>query len=381
MYMYPFLMTEETDYSAIGIIDESTPEEPEAADADYVRDDNPGESDNPPDDLESSEETEDVAAANKDDTADAQSDEPDKDTQDDGEGGEDGIYEDGPVTLAGVEYASLEEADQAIRSWDGRLKSANETIKARDTALSDYYEYVQNVGRENEELRAQHGTPPEGTEDAAPVTPTEVDMTRVMELAKLAELQGAEPMEALAKIYDMESKKIMDAKLVEMEERLSAPMEEMATQATEAQAERELFAWAQNEVDEDGDIKYPMLQQEHLDPDFIGNVYEAWSALGKKFGAAYAYSQVGIDYAYSLAQDYALDSGEYEEQGVSEDEPSGVSQAREYTNADAEVASDLTGETPVLDRPKLTAGKAALKELQDMKEVSFDDGESLGFYQ
>ena len=376
-------MTDETDYSAIGIIDESEPEEPEAADADYVReDDDLSESDNPSDDLDTSKETKDVDAVDADDTADAQSDEPDEDTQDDGEGGEDGIYEGGPIELAGKEYPSLEEADQAMRSWDGRIRASEEKSRDYEQRLSDYYEYVQNVGKENEELRAQAGTAiPEGEADT-PAAPTEVDMNRVLELAKVAELQGAEPMEAIAKIYDMESKKIMDHRLTEMEERLSAPMEQMQEQATEAQAERELFQWAQDEVDEDGDIKYPMLQQDNLDPDFIGNVYEAWASLGQKFGAAYAYSQVGIDYAYDLAQDYALsEEGGYEEEGVSEDELSGVSQAREYTNADAEVASDLTGETPILDRPKRTAGKAALQELQDLKEVSFDDGESLGFYQ
>ena len=378
------------DHQVLGIIDESEPEvEDVQPDADYSRDDEAVESDSPSDGAETKDTPDVEEPPEGDDSAEASKDSPEgedpKDTNREEEGGEDDGK--GPIAFAGKEWDSYEAIEQSFKSFDGRVRAAEERAQDYETRLADYYEYVQNVGKENEELRAQLNGATPAADDATPASgepagPTEVDMAKILRVAKIAEERGIDPVEAALKLYHSESQTVMDARLAEMEKKLSAPLEEMSATAEEAQAERELFKWAQDLKDAEGKHRYPMLQsgENGVDEEFVGNVYQAWSALGQTYGAKYAYSQTGLDQAYRLAAEYA------EQQGGSPaapapTQPKRQSASRTLANADAEAASDLTGETPNINRPKKTPGKQALEELGMLSEVKIDGGESLGFYE
>ena len=374
-------MTDEFDPFAIGIIDETEPDTPDEPDADYDREAEAVEAEQPSDDSDV-EATPDEEDADPETDADEESDEePDEDTPADDEDGE--AEGDGPIEFAGREWESMEAIEQSFKSWEGRITAANEKVAEYETRLSDYYEYVQNVGRENEELRKQiTGETPasrELPEGDAKEVPTEVDLKKVLRVAKLAADQGIDPVEAAIKLYDHESKLVMDARLEDLEARLSAPAEEAKAQTEAANAEREMFAWAQGATDDDGQPRYPMLQKDKLDEEFVGNVYKSWQALMEQFGAKYAYSQIGLDQAYGLAERYAIVSGDFQPD-TPDAKPKRDTASRRVMNADAEAASDLTGETPSLNRPKKSMAKQRLQELQDHKEVTLG-GESLGFFE
>ena len=156
------------DYSTIGIIDESEPVEPEPADADYVREANSDVSDKPSGDLDATADTGDKDEPSEGDSAaEEQSVAPEEDTQAEGEGGEDGTGEESDkrsdasqkYQFGGKEWDSIDQAEQAFKSWDGRIKAEQEKAEKYALQLSDYYEYVQKVGKENEELRATKPLP------------------------------------------------------------------------------------------------------------------------------------------------------------------------------------------------------------------------------
>lgn len=377
-------MTEAVDHSVLGIIDESEPDAPDEVDADYSREDaDPTEESDPTSIEAEAEDTPDeLEDPEGEDSVEATDDAPDEDTHAEEEGGTDEEDSDGPILFAGREWDSLEQIEQSFKSWEGRIGASEEKVRDYETRLTDYYEYVQEVGKENEQLRARlsgEAPAPEGTPAPAAEKPVGVNMKRILNVAKLAEERhGIDKTEAALKLYDEEMRAVMDGRLSEMEQKLSQPFETAKDQALTAQAEREFFSWGQGTQAEDGSARYPMLQADNLDEGFVSNVYEAWQAIGQKFGPQYQFSQLGLDQAYSLAERYAIQTGEFE---YADPTPSTVrTPSRRMANSDAEAASDLTGETPSLSRPKKSGSQTALEELGAHKEVTIG-GESLGFYE
>jgi hypothetical protein len=383
------MSNETVDHQVLGIIDEQEPEAEEVpTDADYSREDKAEASESPSEDT-SPEDTPAVEEATEgDDTAEASEGSPEGEKTSDTNREEEGGEGDGksPIAFAGKEWESYDAVEQSFKSFDGRVRAAEDKATDYETRLADYYEYVQNVGKENQQLREQLNGGAQAA-DATPApdqaaAPTEVDMAKILRVAKIAEERGIDPVEAALKLYHLESQSVMDNRLASMEKKLSAPMEEMESKTQEAQAERELFTWAQELKGDDGTFRYPLFQpgDNGVNEEFVGNVYQAWQALGQNYGAKYAYSQTGLDQAYRLAQEYAAQNGGMPEETAAK-EPPRKSASRTLANADAEAASDLTGETPNINRPKKTAAKQALEDLGNHREVSLDGGESLGFFE
>jgi hypothetical protein len=141
-------------------------------------------------------------------------------------------------------------------------------------------------------------------------------------------------------------------------------------------ADRQMFLWARDLKDSNGNPAFPELQAANLDENLVVNIHRLWKQLANEFGAKYAYSAPGFDYAYRLAKD--LTPRQNQTHGMARD-----AQGRFVSSqAAAAAASDLSGNlsNPAQPRAQRSQVQEMLEELTAMKPVKIGSTD-LGFYE
>ena len=290
-------------------------------------------------------------------------------------------------TFRGKQYATREDAEQEIGSWEGRLS-------ASDRRTNEYWQYVQEVkainDRLNVELENLKGRKSE--EDKAPEEPEKpksfaesLDWEALGRIKEYAESKGYDPvmvtMRAMAEHFDKHVGSTIEERLSGINETL----EQKKAADDWNRVEDEVFTWAAGAKNADDSLAFPELnnQNEAFSPEFVRLMYSTWNDLARE-NPAFGVTPQAVDYAYRLTRDLATQLME-EEQGKATVKP-GAAQVddgeklRAQRNADAEAASGTGahGGANPLGAPAPRDGSDLLKAWEDIKEVEVD-GHRLGY--
>lgn len=275
--------------------------------------------------------------------------------------------------FGGKSWQSKEEAEQSWKSWEGRIRAEQERAKSHEQRVNEYWEYVQAVSKENEDLRA--ATQPKEPEKEAP----KVDFDRIGRLMDAAQKQGIDPMSVGIRAYAEMAEAVYSQKLEDRLKAVEAPIHQMEEAKAVSEADRQMFLWAQGLKGGAGESLYPELQSSNLNEPLARTVYRVWKELASEFGAKYAYSAPGFDYAYRLAKDVMPAQA----QATIDANRARDAQGR-FTSmqADAEAASGITGTNPNPVKPKAQRSETQqmLDELSAIKTVQIGETD-LGFYE
>lgn len=274
-----------------------------------------------------------------------------------------------PFEFGGREWASQEEADQAFRSWEGRIKAEQSKVKDYESRINEYWDYVQAVSKENQQFRTQMET----TEPKAEAKDEGIDFQKITRLMEIAKNQGYDPMTIGMKAYAQMAEERFNKTLDEKVKAISEPIEHMQAERQEREADKNMFVWAQGLKASDGQPAYPELQSSSLDEGLVTSVHRIWKELSRTYGPQYAYSTHGFDYAFRLAKDL---SPTPVPPSQNRDEQGRFLPARAAASASAEVA----GSQPNPVKPNRTESQQMLDELAAIKPVKIGETE-LGFYE
>lgn len=287
-----------------------------------------------------------------------------------------------PFEFGGRTWGSREEAEHSWKSWEGRIQAEQATSTELRKLVNEYWDYVQNVSKENEAYRAQIEKPA-ATEVEAAQSPA-IDFDQIGRLMKLAQSNGLDPMTVGIKAYAQQAEKAYDAKLEARLATIERPIQDMENRQVETQAEQQMFLWAQGVKRNDGETAFPELQRESLDEAFAARLYGTWKRLGEEFGVKYAYSIPGFDYAYRLTRETMPQPAPAPTPGPGRTNSPAVrrdAQGR-FTSLgdDARAASEITGTQPnPTKREARQTTQEALEELTAMKPVRIGETD-LGFF-
>lgn len=283
---------------------------------------------------------------------------------------------------AGKTYKSREDAENDTKAWLGRLEQAQELAETRTKQANEYYEYVTAISKENDMLRERlealdkgdSAPAPNGKDKEKGVGP--IDWDQLARIRAHAEKLGMDPVATVLKTYHEKMEAAYEEKLQKRLESISAPIEQMEQEKMATQANRELFLWAQSQRLRDGRAAYPELQKEAVDEAFITKMYDIWGKLNSQYGAAFAYSAGGIDFAYRLAKEGTPAPSPSPAASPPRDAQGRFMPARN----DAATASELTGTQPNPAKPRKSRVQEALEELGAHKPVKHGETE-LGFFE
>lgn len=201
----------------------------------------------------------------------------------------------------GRDFPNREAAEQYFRSWEGRLSES-------DRRANEYYAYVTEVKRQNDELVARHNerVQAQEREKATSEKKTFVDDLNLEELAQVVEMaksQGVDPTLILAQHMG----KIIDARMESREAalraELSEPVNAMQNEQLMTRATGNLFLAARDHRDEQGNLLYPGLGGEgpdSVDEALVRAVYQSFDRLART-SPELAFGPTGFDYAYLTA--------------------------------------------------------------------------------
>jgi len=287
-----------------------------------------------------------------------------------------------PFSFGGREWASREAAENDWKSWEGRIQSEQSKVRDYEARINEYWDYVQAVSRENDEFRAKSTAETEKT--ATPAAPT-VDFDQIGRIMEIARNQGMDPMAVGMKAYAAQAEKVYEHKLSERLAAVEGPIQDIQNASAEKTADREMFLWAQGLKDSTGSPAFPDLQPSSLNEDLVVNVHRVWKQLSREFGAKYAYSAPGFDYAYRLAQDMtpARAITDAPAAGMPPQDMARDASGRFTSGASAAAASsDLTGNQPNPTRARQVKSptQEMLEELSAIQPLKIGSTE-LGFFE
>ena len=290
-----------------------------------------------------------------------------------------------PFSFAGREWTSREQAENDFRSWEGRIQAEQATVRDYEKRLNEYWDYVQAVTRENEELQAQEEAYLQAPDEvnAPRADAPKIDFDQIGRLMEIARNQGMDPMAIGMKAYAAQAEKVYEDRLEARIAAVESPIIEMQNASVEQTADREMFLWAQSVRDENGQPAFPELQKGSLNEDLVVNVHRVWKQLAREFGPQYAYSAPGFDYAYRLAYDL---TPRQDQGGPSQGQDSGRprdDQGRFLpAQSAASAASDITGNQPNPSRSRApkSSMQEMLEELTAIQPVKIGTTD-LGFYE
>jgi hypothetical protein len=291
-------------------------------------------------------------------------------------------------TFRGKQYATQEEAEQEIGSWEGRLS-------ASDRRNHEYYAYVQEVKAQNERLNAeleglkqksdQGKEVPEKEPEKPKSFAESLDWEALQRVKEYAESKGYDPtmvtMRAIAEHFDKHVGSAIEDKL----SGINATLEEKKAADDWNRVENEVFDWASDAKNPDGNLAFPELNKEsgEFSEEFVRLMYSTWNDLARD-NPAFGITPQAVDYAYRLTRDLATQLME-EEQAKAKVEPGAApdkegEELRKARNADAETVggTGAHGGANPLGKPAPRDGSDLLKEWEDIKHVEVD-GHNLGY--
>jgi hypothetical protein len=267
----------------------------------------------------------------------------------------------------GKEYDTKEAAEQALSSWEGRIRAESERRQSADQRLEEYYRYVQDAHSKNEELyrQLQEAQKPESekaeAEKKAKGFDETIDWEEVQSIRDLAVQKGYDPEVVTSRILAQKAGEYVKEQVDAVRAELSAPYPEL--KAT------------------DGEV---------ADPLFTQNMYSAWQKLAQD-NPQFGFSPEGVDYAYRLAREFhdsqapPAPAPEIREtvKAPTKTTPARGAKGRfiESKNADAEAASEGTGAfDPTTEAAKPDELEAMMGRMSAIKTVK-PGNEDLGIYE
>jgi hypothetical protein len=309
-------------------------------------------------------------------------------------------------TFLGKEYDSQEAAEQALGSWEGRIKAEQTRRQDSNQRLEEYWRYVEEARAKNQELvkrleELEKGEPAEKEEPKNFVE--SIDWEQVQRVQQIAEQQGYDPLTTGVRMVVENMDKHYQGKMDELRAELSAPIEAQQDQQAFDKASEEIFVWAQSQENEDGTPFYPELARTEdgvTDPVFATNMYSAWRKLAEQ-NPEFGFSPESMDYAYRLAKEFH-ESAVSSDGGISPDggtptesetletgkAPSQATVARDakgrfVSSEDAAVEAASTGTQavdPTTPGAPVDESAALLAKWDKIKTVQHGD-EDLGFFE
>jgi hypothetical protein len=287
----------------------------------------------------------------------------------------------------GRDWESLTKAEEVLGSQEGRISKANETIRGHEQRINEYWDYVQAVSKENEELRAaaeakvQAQAEPEKAEGSR-----ETWMKQVKLAMQIATQRGIDPNEVLMHAIEERLMQETEKRINERVEASTQPLREYEQQRQVDTAQQALFKWAQGQGVE-GSARYPELQKSALyaqdgklsdneNTKFVGTLYEIFNHFATQ-NPQFAYSGPGFDYAYRLAKEF---HGMAPTPAATAAPQSRDENGRFLSNGAARAASELSGTNASLDRPARDEVQDRLKDLGKHSTIKIGSTD-LGFYE
>jgi hypothetical protein len=204
-------------------------------------------------------------------------------------------------TFLGKEYNSFKHAEEAIGSWEGRIRAEQERAGKYENQLQEYYRYVQETATKNDELLARLSElEGKGTEEKEPPKKfvDSIDWEEVGKVAELARNQGYDPAVVTQKMVAEQLEGFIEKAV---ESRVGPITETHKANEIESSIEgalSEMAYWAA----ETG--KYPELQGESdkFSEDFVRSWYQTLEGFARN-NPLFGFSEEGADYAYRLTRD------------------------------------------------------------------------------
>jgi hypothetical protein len=286
----------------------------------------------------------------------------------------------------GKDWESAAKAEEVLGSQEGRITKANETIRGHEARINEYWDYVQAVSKENEELRvaAEERAQPKEDASAQAEGSRESWMKQVKLAMQIATQRGIDPNEVLMHAMEERLMQETEKRISERVEASTQPLREYEQAKQIDTAQQTLFRWAQGQS-VSGSVRYPELQKDALYKDgrlsdndntkFVGTLHEIFNHFATQ-NPQFAYSGPGFDYAYRLAKEFHSAPPAAAPSTPQLRDDSG----RFLSNGAARAASELSGTSPTLDRPDNDSTQRALKELGKHSTIKIGNTD-LGFYE
>jgi hypothetical protein len=321
--------------------------------------------------------------------ADPTTEEPIVDTAGDGKPAE-------KFSFLGKEYDTLEAAEQAFKSWDGRIQAETTRRQDAEKRNEEYYRYVDETAKLNQELTqrvaalegqgSDNGGQPQEPKDFA----ESLDWNQITNVMSIAANNGEDPQMVGMRMIAEQMGNHFNERLSSMQSELSAPMEAARDADQFDTAAAQLFQWAGSVENDQGEALYPELAGPNGtvgNPEFVRLMYSTWENLARQ-NLEFAFMQEGVDYAYRLASDSMAQEPSAESVaetgGATPDEPAPGAQdpLAVSKNAAAEAASVGTGGLdPTTNAVPLSDDQKFMKRMGEIKQVrAHPDGPELGFY-
>jgi len=296
----------------------------------------------------------------------------------------------------GKEYASQKAAEDAISSWEGRISQENQRRQEAEERLRDYYRYVEETKKLNDELVSRlDGTQPaegEAEEARGPGVLDEKDWEEIQRIMDIAEKQGYDPnltgMRVVAEKLSEQYNNLLEQKLSEVE----APLKMQEDVQRFNTAAQELFVWAADLADEEGQPYYPELavgsDGKLLNPEFATEMFLSWSNIAQKHGD-FGFTPEGINYAYRLARDRTetrssprtvSDTEDNVSDNIARDAQGRFKKASD-ASAEASSSAGTPSVNPATEKKPTDHQTEALSRMRGIQSVrGKETGEDLGFF-
>jgi BMFP domain-containing protein YqiC len=297
----------------------------------------------------------------------------------------------------GKEYDTIEDAEHAVSSWEGRINKAQSDYEDMSRWAANAYEENKSLNAKVADLEEKlNGVADEKAEaDAAPkpkALSEAVEAEQLDAVMKAAEAQGFDPMQVGIQYATREIGKVfeerLDAKVAELEERAMAPHIEREAQDNTDQATQELFLWASKVKDEDGELVYPEFNEnegDQYDDRFVRSAHATWRNIAKE-NPEFAFGTGGIDYAVRLTREALGEAPAPEVPAKKTGAGAGVRRDAKgkflkQNEAAAEAVSTTPGEgmSPDSTSGEVSEDTAMLKSWRESSKPVINDGFDLGF--
>jgi hypothetical protein len=309
-----------------------------------------------------------------------------------------GEQPDGPkFKFRGKEYDNLEAAEHAVSSWEGRIQKAQQDYEDMSRWATNAYEENKalnaRVADLEEELNAMADERlDEESKPAEPPLTEAVEAEQLDAVMKAAEAQGFDPMQVgiqyATRQIGEKFQKVLDTKISELEERAMAPHQEREAEDNTTAATQELFLWASQAKDEDGNLVYPELNENEGDrynDKFVRSALATWRNIAKE-NPEFAFGTGGIDYAVRLTREALGEAPAPEAPAKKAAAGDGVRRDAKgrylkQNEAAAEAVATTPGAGPAPDSTPGEANEdaAMLKSWRESNKPVVNDGFDLGF--
>ena len=280
-----------------------------------------------------------------------------------------------PFKFLGKEWESIAKAEEVLGSQEGRISKLNESNALYAQRLNEYWEYIQAVDAELKELRSKATQEPakESEEKAVSEDDEEEWYQTVRTAMELGKSRGIDPLEVAIQAVNQRFEKKLNDKLESRLAEATQPIRELEENRAETEAQTNLFVWGQKQG-------YPELQRESLDQPFVAELYKTFKSLAAQY-PQFAYSGTGFDYAYRLTKDHYAPASAQAATPGSAPQPARDEKGRFIgSNAAASAASDMSGTTADLNRPKPDEVQEMLQSLGKIKPITVGET-NLGFFE